>query len=75
MNILEEQLEFLKKEFDLTVSDIEKMDREQWMEIRERCFDIETEEAGLADNGNGPLSERGRIAVNLADLKYDMLMG
>lgn len=75
MNISSKQLAFLKKEFGLEASDIEKFDVEQWQKIREKCFDIETEEAFLANGGDGPLSERGNIAVNLADLKFDKLKG
>lgn len=74
MNISKEQLDFLKKEFDIQTSDIEKMDIEQWQDVRMRCFDIETEEAGLAGMDSETLSDRGEIATSLADLKFGELM-
>lgn len=71
MNLTEIQLRFLKDEFGLEKEDIEKMNVKQWFRVREKCFDIEVEETVKADDD--PLSERGEIAVRLADVKFSDL--
>lgn len=86
MNISKEQLDFLEKEFNLKESDIAKMDIDQWQEIRMKCFDIEVEEICkteyeppisddyIISDADDPISERGLLAVRIADLKYAKLM-
>ncbi len=38
------QLRFLEEKFNITKSDVQKMDRKQWNKVREDCFEIETDE-------------------------------
>lgn len=62
------QLEFLKNE--LGIKKVDYNDRKQMMEIREKCFDIETDEtidrleAGIDEVSIG---ERGDMAVSIID--------
>ena len=50
---------FLKKELNLDRSNVERMNVDQWHEVRMKCFDIETEEAGMVVDDRGVISERG----------------
>ena len=45
MCLKKEQLNFLKKEFSLTFDKVVKMKKNEWDELREKCFDIEVDEA------------------------------
>lgn len=70
----EKQLSFLKNEFDVGKSDIEKMTVEQWKEIRLRCFEFEGDEAlDAAESDSAELSERGEIAASIVNTKYKQL--
>lgn len=73
MSISQEQLDFLKKEFGLDLSDLQRMDINQWHEVRLKCFDIETEEAGLAMDSE-TLSDRGEIATSIVDDIFNKIM-
>ena len=70
MNLTTEQLEFLNKELDLTEEEIKAMDKEQWAEVREKCFMIEGDEAPVDAT---PISERGRTAADIADITFKKL--
>ena len=70
MNLTTEQLEFLNKELNLTEEDIKGMDKEQWTDVREKCFMIEGDEAPEDD---APISERGSIAADIADITFKKL--
>ena len=70
----EKKLSFLKNEFDVGKSDIEKMTVEQWKEIRLRCFEFEGDEAlDSAESDSAELSERGEIAASIVNTKYKQL--
>ena len=67
-----EQLNFLNKEFGISVSDILSMTSDNWKNIREKCFMIEAEElTDLEDDADE--SNRCLIATSLADTKYSEL--
>ena len=70
MNLTTEQLEFLNKELNLTEEKIKAMDKEQWTDVRGQCFDIEAEEVPDDDT---PISDRGRIAADIADITFKKL--
>ncbi len=70
MNLTKEQLEFLNRELNLTEENIKGMDKEQWTDIREKCFIIEGDEAPVDAT---PISERGRIAADIADITFKKL--
>lgn len=70
VNLTTEQLEFLNKELNLTEEEIVAMDKEQWMDIREKCFMIEGDEAPVDAT---PTSDRGRIAADIADITFKKL--
>ena len=44
MNLTNEQLNFLEKELGLQEQDIEQMSKEEWTDVREKCFYIEADE-------------------------------
>jgi hypothetical protein len=46
---------------------------DDWYAIREKCFDIETDEACDADYGNAGISKRGAIAASIADIRFSEL--
>lgn len=73
MQLNEEQLRFLKKEFGVSSDRIQRMEKAEWQEIREKCFDIEVEEAVAADFGEGEISDHGEIAASIASIKYSEL--
>lgn len=74
MNLSKEQLDFLKKEFNLDRFDVEKMNIGQWHEVRMKCFDIETEEAGMVVDDSGTISERGEMAADFVDYIFNEIM-
>ena len=64
------QLVFIKTEFDLTLDDLLAMGADEVLEFREKCFDIEVEEAARADNNNSAMSPRGDTASELVDTLF-----
>ena len=74
MNLSKEQLDFLKKELNLDRSNVERMNVDQWHEVRMKCFDIETEEAGMVVDDRGVISERGEMAAYFVDYIFNEIM-
>ena len=70
MNLTAEQKEFLERELNLTEEEIKGMDKEQWTDIREKCFMIEGDEAPVDFT---PISDRGRIAADITDITFKKL--
>lgn len=66
-----EQREFLIREFALT--DLISVGLNELREIRERCFDIEVHESMKSDDGDGELSQRGQIAVEMVDILLPLI--
>jgi hypothetical protein len=60
--------DFLRKEFALTEKEIAKMNRNELHNLREKCFDIEVEEAVIADDNDTDVSQRGELAAEVVDL-------
>jgi hypothetical protein len=70
----EEQLDFLEKELGITKDFIEKASKEQWKDVREKCFYIEADELlALEDSDSDEETERCILATSIADIKYSML--
>lgn len=64
------QIEFLLKEFGLTIDDIKDIDKQQWKNMREKCFMIEAEEA---PEDGCYMNKRCQIAMSIADTLYTNL--
>ncbi len=78
MHLSEEQLEFLQTEFNLMQTDIEKMTKEKWKDIRERCFYIEADELlDMHDEGKDidrdERTKRCQLAISIVDTKFSEL--
>ena len=67
MELSKKCLQFLSFEFGITENGIFLMDKPQLRELREKCFDIEVDEAVEADNNNTDISQRGKIASDCVD--------
>lgn len=66
MRFTQEQLVFLKKELGVSVSPNATMTCSEWESIKEKVLDIEIEEA----RPDGELSQRGRVAVEIGNMRY-----
>ena len=66
MGIKQEQLDFLKSEFDLTLDDLNAMDDDALEDLYEKCAAIEIE--AVAKAPDGPETERLRLAASMVDL-------
>ncbi len=70
----EKQYQFLENEFGINKSDVDKFSKEEWKEIRFKCFAIEGDFAmDMADSDSAYLPERGEIAASIANIKYSEL--
>lgn len=76
-----DDLNFLKEEFGVTKEQLEKFDLKDWCDLREKCFDIEVEEALLAseaeENSNDPnfeyeMPKREKIALRLCETPLEV---
>ena len=70
MRLSDKQLHFLKKELFISKDDICSMTKKQWHEVREKCLDIEVEEAIKEERGGEVDWERCNTAVSILDLDY-----
>lgn len=73
LNLSDSQLEFLKKELNISAEEIEKMTVEQWRDVRFECFLIESDEAMDIPEDTCILNERGETAASIADTKFKEL--
>lgn len=73
MNLSRKQLDFLKDELQITEDDIKSMTADEWHGVREKCADIEIEEAMDQEDGQED-TDREKIAVSIVDLTYKALM-
>ena len=73
MKLTEEQQRFIKKEFGLLSNDFPEMSADEVRCFREKCFNIEVEEAAKADNNNSAMSRRGEVASDLVDIIFAYL--
>ena len=67
---------FLKEEFKMSDNEISSISKEKWLELREKCFDIEVEESAKAAESNNEdyvMPEREVIAVHLAEKSLSAL--
>jgi len=70
MNLSDEQMKFFKIEFDLSVEGLAQLSLDDLRGLREKCFDIEVEEATDADNEGRDISIKGEIAADLVDVVH-----
>lgn len=68
MNLSNEKKQLLEAEFGLTGDDIAELGYDEIKEIREKCFDIEVEEAVEAERAGKDISDRGRVAADIVDV-------
>ena len=68
MKLSAEQLEFLNQEFKISSYDVLNMSNDELYDLREKCFDIEVEEAMEVSESNEPISKRGEHAYKIADI-------
>lgn len=68
LTLSDKQIEFLKDEFDLPPDKLKNISKEEWHNVRLKCFDIELEETTDDD-----CSERGELAADIVSVKYGML--
>lgn len=70
LKLSDTQINFLLKEFNLTLEDLKDIDAQQWRNIREKSFMIEAEEA---PEDGCDMNERCRIAISIANTRYSCL--
>lgn len=66
----DEQRKFLTEKFGITANDIARMDVKGWSQIREKCFEIETDELLEADDPDECNTEAYRLAASVIDANY-----
>lgn len=75
-NLSRTQKDFLNHEFGLSDKQIEKIGKDEWHEIREKCYDIILDEM-LDDEDNyneeGDGSERCSLASSIRDISFKKL--
>lgn len=76
INLSKEQLDLLEKELGLTEEQVEAMNKEQWKEVREKCFflsidELVDEDGEALDNAINP--ERLCLLESIADTKFKQL--
>lgn len=74
MCLKKEQLNFLKKEFSLTFDKVVKMKKNEWDELREKCFDIEVDEAMNGEEGIAEDWDRANMAVSIFKTPYSEIL-
>ncbi len=70
IKLSEKEKSFLKDEFNISDEDISSISKEKWLELKEKCFDIEVEEsikAAESKDDNYVMPMREVIAVHLAE--------
>lgn len=75
LNLTNKQLEFLENELSLKEEDIEQMSREEWTDVREKCFYIEADELLALPEDEDEETQRCIVATSIADIKYFQLHG
>ncbi len=76
MGLDKEQLDFLNKELNITREEIVRMSFDEWDTVREKCFEIETEEflnmekEGKDIDDAEEWTERCVIAVSIVDTSF-----
>lgn len=76
INLSKEQLDLLEKELEITEEQIEAMTKEQWKEVREKCFFLSIDE--LVDEDGEAIEEpanpeRLNLLESIADTKFKQL--
>ena len=73
LNLDNEELSFLEKEFGICESGLMSITSAEWKKIREKCIDIDTEEAVKQEEICGEYSKRGIIADRIIDKRFSEL--
>lgn len=79
LNFTEKQIQFLKDEIGVEESSFSSLSKEEWNDIREKCFDIEVDEEiehmkRQESDPDNEESEREILATSLVDAIYDQLL-
>ena len=69
MTFNKKHFDLLEKEFGLTRSDLSRISKDEWFQVREECMWITSDE--IIDFGD--FTERAEIAEEISDTKYSML--
>ena len=72
MDLSKEQLNFLNEELNVTKKDIESMSADEWKNIREKCFYIESDELLDIDDEDEE-TMRCKLATSIANIKFSDL--
>ena len=67
MELTKEQKKFLEEEFGIESDNLSDLNYDCIKDIREKCFNIEVEEAAKSDDNGSDISERGKTAAQLVD--------
>ena len=76
INLSKEQLDLLEKELGVTEEQIASMTKEQWFDVREKCFNLSIDE--LVDEDGEAVEEpnnpdRLELLESIADTKFKQL--
>ncbi len=74
LNLTQKLKSFIKDEFDIGENAIERMSKDEWHEIRERCYDISLDELlDENDNAKDDITDRCLIAESIMDIRFSQL--
>lgn len=73
MNLSRQQIQFLQKELSVSEDEVSNMTMEDWHQVRERCLDIEVEEAVKEDTEDAVDWERCDMAASIVNIKFCQL--
>ena len=66
----DEHFEMLKRKFDISKEQLKQMTKDEWKEVRVKCFEIEADETELDDDGAADITKFGILAAEIVDTKY-----
>lgn len=67
----EKHFDMLKSEFDISKEQLKQMSKDEWKEVRANCFDLESDETELDDDGAAEITDLGILAAEIVDTKYN----
>ncbi|MGN0565987.1 MAG: hypothetical protein ACI4J1_09265 [Ruminiclostridium sp.] len=73
LNLTQEEVMFIKNELGVNEEKLNSISKEEWKSIREKCFNIDVEEAIKQELTGGEYSRRGEVADKIIDKKYSQL--
>ncbi len=73
LNLNSKELSFLEREFGISKDGLMSITKDEWKKIKEKCIDIDTEEAIKQEETGNEYSERGIIADRIIDKRFSEL--